>query len=60
MVYASIWQDDRLYRRKTIHLHADCISMHQHFVHCEIFDVKHWNITQRCKNYSYCFICVCV
>ena len=24
--------------------------MHVHFVHCEIFAVKHWNITQRCNN----------
>ena len=22
-----------------------CTSMHVHFVHCEIVDVKHWNIT---------------
>ena len=29
------------------------ISMHVHVVHCEIFDVKHLNITQRCNNVSY-------
>ena len=23
---------------------------HVYFVHCEIFDVEHWNITQRCNN----------
>ena len=28
-----------------------CTSMHVHFVHCEIFDVEHWNITQRCNKY---------
>ena len=29
-----------------VHTHS---HMHVHFVHCEIFDVEHWNITQRCN-----------
>ena len=27
--------------------------MRVHFVHCEIFDVEHWNITQRCNKSVY-------
>ena len=41
--------DYLLYICTTIHLLSYCTSMHEHFVHCEIFDVNHWNITQRCN-----------
>ena len=34
--------------------------MHVHFLHCEIFGVKHWNIAQRCNTFYYVFICECV
>ena len=27
---------------------AICISIHGHFISCETFVVKHWNISQRC------------
>ena len=30
-----------------------CTNMYVHFVNCEIFDVEHWNITQRCNNTLY-------
>ena len=29
--------------------------MHVHFVRCAIFDVKHWNITQKCNKYNIFF-----
>ena len=31
-------------RKYAIQQLSYCTSMHVHFVHCEIFDVKHWNI----------------
>ena len=31
------------------HNHILTFSMHVYFVHCEIFGVKHWNITQMCN-----------
>ena len=34
--------------------------MHVHFVHCEIFDVEHWNITQRCNRLIYNMVAVLV
>ena len=63
MVYASVRDDNRPYRRKTIQKHIYCTSMHLHFVHCEIFEVKQWYINERCNkhnNYSivlYVFVC---
>ena len=41
------------YIRTTIQLLPYRTSMHVHFVHCEIFDVEHCNITQRCNNEFY-------
>ena len=29
---------------QTIQLHSNCTSMHLHIVHCEILDVKQWDI----------------
>ena len=46
-----------------VHAHNHTITalLHQHFVHCEIFDVDHWNITQRktelVNNNSQDFLC---
>ena len=37
------------------HKHTLTFSMHVYFVHCEIFDVKLWNITQRCITASFFF-----
>ena len=34
----------------SVHTHNHAITFLLHFVHCEIFDVKYWNITQRCDN----------
>ena len=31
------------------HIHTLTFSMYVYFVHCEIYDVKLWNITQRCN-----------
>ena len=36
-----------------VHTHNHTITALLHFVHCEIFDVKHWNITQRCNKKYY-------
>ena len=30
-----------------------CTRMHVYFVHCEIFDIKHWNINERCNTFLY-------
>ena len=35
------------------HSHTKTALLHQHHVHCEISDVKHSNITQRCNKYHY-------
>ena len=32
--------------------------MHVHFMHCEIFDVEHWNITLRCNKYDFFPVCI--
>ena len=32
-----------------VHTHNHTITASLHFVHCEIFDVEHWNVTQRCN-----------
>ena len=37
-----------------VHNHTITASMHVHFMHCEISDVKHSNITQICNNIFYC------
>ena len=41
------------YRRKTILQLAYCTSMRMHFVLCEIFDVKHWNVNEKFNNTIY-------
>ena len=33
-----------------------CTNMHVHSVHCEMLDVKHWNISQRCNNTYYLYL----
>ena len=41
----------RHYSYPLTYLQPYCTGMHVQFVHCEILDVKHWTITQRC-NYT--------
>ena len=57
MVCAYRWEDNPrglASGLSPVHVHNHTItalltSMHVHFVHCEISDVKHSNITQRCN-----------
>ena len=54
MVCASVWRDNPRasasglspYRRKDHIMTFIAPAYNLHFVHCEIFDVTHWNITK--------------
>ena len=49
MVCASVREDNPRALQKQNHTY---MSMYLYLVHCEIFDVKHWNISKSCNNVS--------
>ena len=68
MVCAYVWEDNPLAKARglssttcaqTIQKLPYCTSMHVHFLHGEIFDVEHWNLTHRCNKIINWVIILC-